>query len=148
MIGGKLKDLLTKENIVVRVNADNWERAVRICGDLLVQNGCVEEEYVESAVQMVEERGAYVVVSPGLAVCYASSDCGVKELGMSLITLEKSVCFGNRYNDPVKIIICLAAVDDISYIKILHLVLKKIHDGSIDKIANARDLDGILKLLH
>nr|WP_255711591.1 PTS sugar transporter subunit IIA [Pelosinus baikalensis] len=113
-----------------------------------VQRGCVEEAYVEAAVQMVGEVGPFVVIYPGLAVCYASSHCGVKEIGMSLITLERSVYFGNRFNDPVKTLICLAAKDDISYIKTLELVVKKIQDGSIDEIANAEEIDEIIKLIH
>lgn len=144
----KLKDLLKRENILVRVHAENRRSAIRIGGEILVQNGFVEEEYVESALEMVEEIGGYLVISPGLAVCYATSEHSVKTMGMSLITLERSVHFGNRYNDPVHTLICLASEDNISYLHNIKLVVDKIHDGSMDNVACAEEIEDIIKLLH
>jgi hypothetical protein len=41
-----------------------------------------------------------------------------------------------------------AAMDDISYSNSITIVVRKIHDSSIDDIANAEKIDDIIKLLH
>jgi len=144
----KLKDLLKKENIKIHVKADNWEGAVRIGGEILVQNGYVEERFVEAVVQTIKTIGPYMVIYPGLAVPHARPEYGVKKLGMSLITLDEPINFGSQYNDPVKTIICLAPIDTTSHLKVLELVLKMIHDGSLRGIENAEDIDEIMKRIH
>lgn len=46
-----------------------------------------------------------MVIAPGVVLAHADMDCWVNELAMSLVTLKYPVKFGNKYQDPVKLII-------------------------------------------
>ena len=148
MSDGKLKELLKKEHIRVHVKADNWESAVRIGGGILVQNGCVEESFVEAALQRIKTMGPYMVIYTGLGIHHGSSEGGVEKLGLSLITLEEPASFGSPYNDPVKSILCIAPVDTTSHLKILTGVVEMIQDGSIDDNENVQEIDEIIRSIH
>lgn len=41
---------------------------------------------------------------------HAEPGIGVREMGFSLVTLKKPVFFGHPENDPVDIVLCVAAV--------------------------------------
>lgn len=114
-----LKDLLIKETIATNVNAATWEEAVRKGGRLLLSEGYIEEEYIDAMINTVKELGPYIVIAPNIAMPHANAKNGVNKIGISLITLKEPINFGHAENDPVKIVICLAAIDHSSHIKAL-----------------------------
>jgi len=114
-----LKDVITEDVIALDVEVKDWEEAVRVAGNLLVKKGVVEEGYVESMVRTVKEMGPYIVIAPGIAMPHARPEDGVKQVGLSVVRLKKAVEFGHEANDPVDLVIGLAAVDHSSHLKVL-----------------------------
>jgi len=53
---------------------------------------------------------------------------------MSLITLRTPVNFGHRKNDPVKIVVCLCAVDNNSHIKALSQLVKFLSSEDVQSV--------------
>ncbi|MGI1690430.1 BglG family transcription antiterminator [Thermoanaerobacter uzonensis] len=123
-----LKDLLTKDTIKLNVEAKDWEEAVKIGGELLVKNGFAEPQYVDAMINTVKEIGPYIVIAPGIAMPHARPEAGAKKIGMSLITLKNSVNFGNKENDPVKIVVSLCAIDHSSHLKALSELVELLGD--------------------
>lgn len=143
-----LKDLLTDKTIKTNVEAKSWEDAVRIGGELLVQNDCVEPRYVEAMVRNVKEIGPYVVIAPGVAMPHARPEEGVKQVCMSLITLKDPVPFGNKLNDPVKMVICFGTIDNSTHLKALSQLANLFMDcESMDNLLNAKSVDRILEII-
>lgn len=135
-----LEDVLTAQSIRLNVDADNWEEAVRVGGDLLEVNGYIEHKYVQAMVDTVKNIGPYIVIAPGIAMPHARPESGVKKIGLSLITLKKPVNFGNKENDPVHIVVCLCAIDHSSHIKALsELVTFLGNQKFIDTVLKAKD---------
>jgi mannitol/fructose-specific phosphotransferase system IIA component (Ntr-type) len=58
--------------------------------------------------RVVKEFGPYIVVWPGVAMLHANCAEGVRQPGMSLVTLQNPVEFGHPENDPVDIILALS----------------------------------------
>ena len=73
-----LRNLLTEKTIQLNVEAKNWEQAVRMGGQLLIDNGFVESRYVDAMVKAVKEMGPYIVIAPGIAMPHARPEEGVK----------------------------------------------------------------------
>jgi mannitol/fructose-specific phosphotransferase system IIA component (Ntr-type) len=140
-----LKDLLTEKTIKLNVDAKDWEEAVRIGGEILVNNGFVEPRYIEAMVNTVKEIGPYIVIAPGIAMPHARPENGVKQVCMSLITLKNPVEFGNIDNDPVDTVICLGAVDNSTHLKALSDLMSLLKDNS--KIENVQKATNIKKIL-
>ncbi|SNX53490.1 BglG family transcription antiterminator [Thermoanaerobacterium sp. RBIITD] len=143
-----LKDLLTEKTIKLNIEAKDWEDAVRIGGELLEKDDAIEHRYIDAMINSVKEIGPYIVIAPGIAMPHARPEAGVKKIGMSLITLKNPVNFGNKENDPVKIVVCLCAIDHSSHLKALSELVELIGDDKmIEKIIKAKKIEEVLTVL-
>ncbi|NBS62440.1 MAG: PTS sugar transporter subunit IIA, partial [Microbacteriaceae bacterium] len=120
-----LNQALAEGSISVRATASNWKQAIELAGDALVTSKRTTTQYTEAMVQAFEELGPYMVIAPGIALAHARPSEAVLGTGLSLITLSEPVVFGSEANDPVRLVIGLAAVD---------------HDSHIDLMAALSDL--------
>ena len=114
-----LRDILKKEYIKLDVECNDWEEAIRISGQTLINNEVVTNEYVENTINGIKELGPYVVIAKGIALPHTTGSAGVNKTGISLIRLKKPVKFGNVENDPVYYVFMLSATDIESHINAL-----------------------------
>ncbi|MGI5858609.1 MAG: BglG family transcription antiterminator [Tepidanaerobacteraceae bacterium] len=143
-----LKDLLTEKTTKLNVKANNWEEAIRIGGELLVENGFVEQRYVDAMIKNVKELGPYIVIAPGIAMPHARPEDGVKKVCMSLITLSNPVEFGNEENDPTKIVICVGAKDHHTHLKAISELTQLLEcSENVSRIKHFKDVKDLLDLV-
>lgn len=107
----QLSDLVDPSAIRLDVPADDWRSAIRASGELLTGVGVASDAYTDSMVRTVEEHGPYIVIAPGFALAHARPDESVARTGLSFVRLAEPVAFGNADNDPVTIVMALAAAD-------------------------------------
>lgn len=112
-------DVLPASAIRFQVPAADWREAIEISGALLVESGATTEEYTAAMVKTVEELGPYMVIAPGFALAHSRPSAAVKRTGLSWVTLAEPVAFGNEANDPVDLIVGLAALDHDSHIRVM-----------------------------
>ena len=124
-----LSDLLTGDRIAFDVEAADWKEAVRTAGQLLLKTGCIDENYIQAMITVVDELGPYIVLWPGIALPHAGTESGVRQLGISLVRLKQPVCFGHPENDPVRLVIALAAVDSSSHVMALLELTRMLGDA-------------------
>ena len=144
-----LAKLITKETIQLNVAAMSWEEAIKMGGDILIRNRAVDSAYVNAMIKNTIENGPYFVLVPGIAIPHARCDQGVKKLGMSLITLNKPIDFFDSPNNPVKIVICLAAEDNFTHLDILKELTGFLSNKEdIEAIINADFIDQALEVFQ
>lgn len=145
-----LKELLTKDTIKINVAATDWEDAVRKSGEILVETGAIQESYVEAMVASVKTYGSYIVITPHIALAHASSNDGVNEIGFSLITLKDEIKFNHEENDPVKVVITLAATDQSTHLKALSELMELLGDSNFLPVAydSQTTKEDIINLIH
>lgn len=90
---------------------DCWRAALRVAGGLLVSSGATTHDYTDQMIRSVEEHGPYIVIVPGLALAHARPSPAVLRTGLSWVGLATPVAFGHEHNDPVRLVIALAATD-------------------------------------
>jgi ascorbate PTS system EIIA or EIIAB component len=115
--------LLPETAVRVGVTASDWRTAIRAAGDLLVAAGATTGDYTGEMISTVEELGPYIVIAPGLALAHARPSPAVVRTGLSWAGLAEPVAFGNAQNDPVRLVVGLAAVD------------RDAHSGSMARLA-------------
>lgn len=143
-----LKDVLIKDAIKLNINVSDWEEAIVKGGNLLVKTNCAEERYIDAMIDTVKNIGPYIVIAPGIAMPHARPDSGVKKIGMSLITLSEPINFGNKENDPVKIVVSLCAIDHSSHIKALSELANFLGNPKfIETVLNAKDEEEIISYI-
>lgn len=144
-----LKDLLTKDTISLNVEAKDWEDAIRKGGELLEKDGSIEHKYIDGMIDTMNTIGPYIVIAPGIAMPHARPECGVKKIGMSLITLRNPINFGNKENDPVSLVVCLCAIDHTTHLKAMSELVQLLADNEkVNQIKTAKNVNDILKLIQ
>ena len=141
--------LLTAEAVSLNVAAGDWESAVRAVGAIMQKYGLVESRYVDSMVNVVKELGPYIVLAPGIALAHARPEDGALATGIALVTLSEPVAFGSAANDPVKIVIGLASIDNTSHIGLLKQLCEFLEeDANVEALRNATDGKSVVALIN
>lgn len=112
-----LQDSLFSINL--KAPAADWQDAIRLAGDGLVAAGVTTGDYTDQMIAAVEEHGPYIVIAPGIALAHARPSEAVLKGGLSWVSLKDPVNFGHAKNDPVTLVIGLAATDHTAHIEVL-----------------------------
>jgi len=112
-----VKKLIRPEIIGIVESVEDWQGAIRAVGKLLVEDGAVEERFVDAMIRVAIEFGPYIVVAPGIALPHARPEDGVINASIAIARLKTPVNFGNEDNDPVYLVVALAAVDNKQHIE-------------------------------
>ena len=145
---GPLSGLLPSSAIRIGASASDWRAAVRVAGDALVASGATSDGYTDEMIRTVESLGPYIVIAPGVALAHARPSPAVLRPGLSLVTLTTPVPFGHRQNDPVRLVIGLAAPDDAGHVDALATLAEFIaDDGRRDALMRASDASAVRSLL-
>lgn len=140
-----VQELIRKNLVDVDISVEDWQGAIRAAGKLLVEDGAVEERFVDAMIRVAKEFGPYIVVAPGIALPHARPEDGVIRASIAILRLKTPVDFGNEENDPVYLVVALAAVDQKQHIeglKQLSMVL-----GNKEKIAAIKEATSRKELL-
>lgn len=105
-------------------------------------------DYIDLTIRCVEENGPYIVITPGLALSHSRPDASVHKTGLSLLTLKEPISFGSE-NDPVDIVLTLAATDDTSHLEMLQGMAEYIsEEENLEAIRTARDSETAAKAIN
>ncbi|HCV64298.1 PTS ascorbate transporter subunit IIA [Serratia proteamaculans] len=147
----KLSDSLEQNHsVLLQAEAADWREAVKIGVDLLVMAGVVEPRYFDAIIAGVERFGPYFVLAPGLAMPHGRPEEGVLKTGFALVTLKTPVRFGDEDNDPIDILITLAAVDAKTHqeVGILQVVNLFEDQANFDRLRACHTSEQVLALIN
>ncbi len=138
--------MFKKENILVKVEADDWEETIRIAGGMLESAGSATSAYTEAMIEAIHDLGPYVVILPNFALAHAAPSEAVLEDDAALITLEKPVLFDSP-NDPVRLIIAFCSKNGKTHLDSLAEIARFLMKGDIiNELADAESVGEILKI--
>ncbi|MCW2479247.1 PTS ascorbate transporter subunit IIA [Candidatus Symbiopectobacterium sp. NZEC135] len=146
----KLRDsLLENRSIRLQAEAVTWQDAVKIGVDLLVAADVVEPRYYQAILDGVARFGPYFVIAPGLAMPHGRPEEGVKKTGFALVTLKTPLPFNHEDNDPVDLLITLAAEDATAHqeVGIMQIVNLFEDEANFDRLRACRTEQDVLDLI-
>jgi PTS system ascorbate-specific IIA component len=111
-----LQAALADNAIALQYAAADRTEAIVKAGELLVASNRTNNAYTDEMLRAVEDHGPYIVIAPGIALAHGRPSAEVLDTGISLVTLAEPVVFGHATNDPVQIVIGLAAFDHDSHL--------------------------------
>ena len=117
-------------SIVTQADAADWRAAIRLAGDGLVLGGATTDAYTDEMIDAVEKHGPYIVIAPGIALAHSRPSPAVLTGGLSWVSLATPVEFGNKANDPVNLVIGLAAVDHDAHLAVMRALAGVLSDSS------------------
>lgn len=137
------------QTIHLQEKVDSWQQALEICARPLLRDGVIAPEYTAAIIAQHQKIGPYYVLAPGLAMPHARPEEGACGLGLSLLKLAQGVSFGAAENDPVDLIIMLAAPDRHSHIEMISSLAELFSsDDDMQQLHQAASLEEIKKIIH
>lgn len=144
-----LADLLPPSAVSVGRRASDWRSAVRLAGAGLVAAGATSPAYIDEMIRAVEEFGPYIVIAPGIALAHSRPSDSVHRVGMSIAILQEPVSFGHAENDPVRLVVGLAAPDSSSHIEALATLAEMLADDATRReLLNAHTPGDVLSTIR
>lgn len=114
-----LHHFLNSSHIELDIECEDWRDAIKKSAQKLLDEGYIENRYIDAMIENIEENGPYVVISPGFALPHYGVGYGSKNVGMNLIRLKKPIMFGDDEDDKqeVKFVCCLSVIDHETHLK-------------------------------
>ncbi|MBR4314926.1 MAG: PTS sugar transporter subunit IIA [Lachnospiraceae bacterium] len=144
-----MNSLFEKDHIKIKVSVSDYEDAIKKVGQILVDTNSIKENYIQSMIDAIKQLGPYIVMAPGFALAHARPSEDVLKDDVSIITLKEPVCF-NSINDPVYVIMCLAAKDSNSHIDLMQKIATILMKGdtieNLKKVNSAEDVQKIFEI--
>ncbi|TID24777.1 PTS ascorbate-specific transporter subunit IIA, partial [Avibacterium paragallinarum] len=56
------ESLIENRSVKLNQTAQNWEEAIKIGTDMLVESGAIEPRYYDAIISMVKEMGPYIIL--------------------------------------------------------------------------------------
>ncbi|MCT4707003.1 PTS sugar transporter subunit IIA [Enterobacteriaceae bacterium H11S18] len=140
---------LHDDTIRVLPKMENWRQALEACAQPLLAAGVITPDYLTAIMQQHSTLGPYYVLAPGLAMPHARPEEGAQGLGLSLLKLEKGVSFDSADNDPVDVIVMLAAPDKHSHIETISALAELFSsDEDMVLLHEAKNVEDIKKIIN
>lgn len=145
----QLNTLLASEAVDLNARATDWRDAISQAGKLLETSGAITADYTAAMISSVEENGPYIVVAPGFAFAHARPSAAVKRTAISWVRLEEPIEFGHDSNDPVNLVVALAAKDDKAHTQSMKDLAKLLGNkdarARLDSVSSVEELREVLE---
>jgi PTS system mannitol-specific IIA component len=140
------KAILAKENILLNAVIGSKEEAIRLTGNILVDKGYVDADYIEKMLEREELTTTYM--GNFVAIPHGTEDSKpfVKESGISFIQVPQGVDFGN--GNIVKLLIGIAGKDNEHLDILSSIAIVCSEEENIDKLVAAKSADEILAIFE
>lgn len=104
------KQVLQAENILMNIQINTMEEAIRKAGEILVQKNYVEPDYIEKMLEREKITSTYM--GNFIAIPHGTEDAkeNVKSSGISVLQIPDGVDFGN--GNEVKLVFGIAGKDN------------------------------------
>lgn len=144
-----LSKVMGEGKIILQQSPENWEEAISAAAAPLLRQDYIEPRYITAMIDSVKAYGAYIVIAKGVALAHARSEDGVRKMGLSVMTLKDPVNFGNKENDPVEIIFCLAAPDASTHLDVMRAMVHVIDEAwKINVLKSAASIPDFMAVLN
>lgn len=146
-----LVNLVSQELIQLNVDAKDWKDAIIASAQPLLNEGKIEQMYIDSMIDAVNESGPYFVLLPHVALPHARHEKGALEDALGITVLSNPVNFSNPANDPVKYIFTLSATSNDKHLVALAELAELFEDQAffklLDEAVSSEEIYDYIKLI-
>ena len=138
-----LYSLLKESSIIFDAEAETWEEAVKMSGEVLLKNGSVDRGYIDDMVEAVRKNGTYMIVGSKIALPHARVDESVHKTDMSLIRFSQPIEFPD--GKKVSLMLAFSSFDRNEHIEALVELINLIEDKNFFDFLLNCDNPGVFK---
>jgi PTS system ascorbate-specific IIA component len=147
-----LKELIDKNRISFHEGFENWEDAIQASCKPLINDGSIEEAYVDAIISNVKKYGPYIVIAPNICIPHAQEGVvGVNETAMCFMRTKNPVHFSDDPEQDARLFFVLASTNNEVHLQNLSNMVGLVEDEAVvDKLLAAEckeDLEAIVEML-
>lgn len=140
---------LTLEHVRFEQKAKNWEEAIIIASQSLLQTDIIQQSYVDAMIESVKEYGPYIVIAPNIALPHARPEAGSNKIGYSVTKFEECVSFTEDGSSDARLFISLSCVDSTTHVDMLQEIVMILSDQEKhDAIFASKRKEEILEIFN
>ena len=138
-----MSEILTPETIELQAKLGSQEEAIRRAGALLVENGNVQERYIDSMFE--RERSVSTYMGNAVAIPHGTNDSKqwVARSGLSIITVPEGVEYGDD-GEVAKLVIGIAGKGDEHLELLSKIALVISEEENVEKIVRAETKEELM----
>ncbi|PTM58863.1 PTS sugar transporter subunit IIA [Desmospora activa] len=138
--------ILNEDRVLLNAKATNKEEAIRLAGRILVDEGCVEDAYIDRMLEREESLTTYI--GNHVAIPHGTEE-GKKEIlrsGISIVQLPEGVDFGD--GQTAHIVIGIAGKDNEHMDILSQIALVVSEEENVAKMAQANSAAELLSFFQ
>lgn len=137
-----LKEILAKKRYVFAKSFDCWQEAIVASYQPLLNQGLVNEKYIQATIDTVINYGPYIVLLPGLAMPHSTDEMeGSFETAISFMHVEEEVDFDPEDPDKkARLFFSMSAADPYAHVINVSNLMKILNNQAVlQALLNCRD---------
>ena len=142
-------ELVEQNRVSFHESFDSWEEAIKASCKPLIDDGTIEDAYVESVIASVKEHGPYIIIMPDVALPHAQENAvGVNDTAISFMKVEKPVRFeeGNPEKDA-RLFFTLASADHNVHLENMGKLAEILmNQPLVDELLQAKNVDDLIAI--
>lgn len=137
--------ILKSENILLNKSINNKTEAIKVTGQILVNQGYVKQDYIEEMLKREELSSTYM--GNYLAIPHGTEEgkSSVVKSGLSVVQVPDGVDFGG--GNIVKLLIGIAGKDNEHLELLSQIAIVCSEEENVEKLVQAKSEDEIIRLL-
>ena len=137
-----MSEILTPETIELKASLNSQEEAIRRAGTLLVENGNVEERYIDSMFE--HEKLVSTFVGNAVAIPHGTGESKqwVARSGLSVITVPEGVEYGD--GNVVRLVVGIAGKGDEHLEMLSKIATVCVEKDNVEQIVRAETKEELL----
>lgn len=140
-----MSEVLTPATVELGVSLDSREEAIRRAGALLVENGNVEDRYIDSMLE--REKSVSTFMGNAVAIPHGTEDSRqwVTRSGLSIITVPEGVEYGDD-GDVARLVIGIAGKEDDHLDILSNIAIICSEEENVERIVRAETKEELLAI--
>lgn len=140
-------ELIEKKRVSFHAGFENWEDAIAASCAPLLEQGVVEQSYIDLIISNVKELGAYIVIAPNICIPHAQEGAGVHDTAVCFMKTEQPVKFNDDPDQDACIFFAFSSVNNDAHLENLDAVVSLLaEEEHLKKILAAKSVEDLRTL--
>ena len=141
--------VIRPDMIHIEEDSPEWHQAIRLGGNLLVENADVPSAYIEAIIDTIEKYGPYFAFAPGLALAHARAQDKSISPAVSLVIFRQGFALGENNNNPIRMLFSAYEMESKRYLEICSAVMDIYNDHALfQRLIHAQDSREAYRLIQ
>jgi len=139
-----LSELIKKGRVIFHDGFDRWEDAIAASCAPLLEQGVIEQAYIDQIIESVKELGPYIVIAPDICLPHAQEGAGVNESAVCFMKTQRKVKFCDDPDEAACLFFALSSIGNDEHLKNINDVVELLDDPENMKILlDAKSIDDL-----